>query len=364
MVTSRNSFLLNRMRANAAVALLLGLLSSSVADGQPSMSASERAFVVGSSLCPEPAAVAREAVHLTPEKQRSIYQSGVRVEVNDLGERYQVRIYAPDLLVSKAYVDPSRDCARRTTFAAVLVLMTLMPPQLAEDAESGAESGAPPAAGVDPNSGAASASASPDRTNTSRDSTDQRHPDPKSRQREFASGAHTEARRSWARVAFGGGATWAPALADSITTSSWQLSMQASFGPGSLRPMVAMAYAPRSSFELLGIAGTVRRWPAMIGVEWRFETLGLDSAVGVGAVAVLERVQARGLLVSRSQSAVELGARIAFTVASSDSAVTPFFGLAFDWFPEPRAISVAPRGELGTTPAVQIWSHLGMRIGL
>lgn len=230
MIASRKSVLVSRMRADAiAISLLLALFPTEV-KGQPRASAPEHTFVVGSSRCPEPAEVAREAVNLTPIAQRPIYQSGVRVQVDDFGERYRVRIFGPGLLVSKTYIDPAGDCARRTTFAAVLILMTLMPPQLADDAEA-------LAARTDQSRASKSESSNTDIATPTRPLSSAAPQSPPT-YRPLGNVAETPAiaRRSWARVAVGVGGTWVPAMASAMTTSSWGLFMLASFGPGRVSP--------------------------------------------------------------------------------------------------------------------------------
>ena len=65
----------------------------------------------------------------------------------DAGESYEIEINRGGETFRKTYADPARECSKRVRFAAVYVVMTLMPPELfeAEPSEPTPERAAPEA---------------------------------------------------------------------------------------------------------------------------------------------------------------------------------------------------------------------------
>lgn len=346
------------MRMIATRLLLPALISVVAVDahGQPQGAAPVPTFVLGPSACPEASAVAKEAIRLTPPGQRSIYESGVRVQLNDLGDRYAVRIFAPGLLAEKTYLDPARDCVRRTTFAAVMVLMTLMPPQLAQqtaESEDEGSLGEPSASGQ----------------------AQQKAANPTPNGRSISPGAlvlrrHSfttqtlPSRRSWLRLSLGPSATWAPPVFDALSATSLGMAFKGSVGRGSLSPFVAASFAMPSDFVLKGISGTIRRWPISVGLDWRPWVSAIDLRATLGIVTALERIRGEDLATVHEQTAVEFGARAGASVAYGRGLVAPFLAWYLDLYPQPKQIRALPRGDLGTTPALEIWVSAGAQLGL
>ncbi len=349
-----------RIHANACFVLaVLGACAARAAE-QPENSPALPEFVVGSSACPDLSSVARESMRLAPLQQRAVFGSGVRVQVDDFGERYRVSISGPGISASKTYVDPGRDCARRTTIAAVLVFMSLLPPQMAgtnsadsdDEASPGGESAGDFPAGTVASSTMATAPASPP------------HVQPPAVANGAREAPNNAQRPTRIRLALGLGFVAAPPLIHSLAASAFGVSLRSSVGQGPLSPYLGVAYAAPADFNLKSIGGTIQRWPVAAGLEYRSGLGELDVSTELGAVAVLERVRGRDLLLVKSQTIAEYGVRIGVSATLGAQAIAPFLAMSTDIFPSPLAIVAAPRGEVGTTPLVEIWTTLGVRLGL
>ena len=71
---------------------------------------------------------------LIPPEHHQVLQHGVRIELEDLGDSYQVTVSNSSTSVAKRYSDSARNCEARARFAAVFSVLTLMPPELSIDA--------------------------------------------------------------------------------------------------------------------------------------------------------------------------------------------------------------------------------------
>src|SRR5947207_1672920 len=80
--------------------------------------------------CPLPSAVASETWKLTPADRRDVFENLSDVLIEDLGASYRVVITTPEGTTTRTYPGPDRECARRARFAAVFIVLTLMPPEV------------------------------------------------------------------------------------------------------------------------------------------------------------------------------------------------------------------------------------------
>lgn len=329
------------MRSRAAV-VLSGLLIQGVvppAHAQPSEADGPRNFVLGGGSCPSDAEVTRETLRLTPPSKHDAYGSNVRVMLEDLGDSYHLQIFAPELRAEKTYVDPSRDCTRRARFAAVLVVLTLMPPQVAVDDETVPTSAsAPPAA--------------------SKPAGEAQRLIPKA---EPPQGAPL--RSDWFHFELGAAVRWSPPILDSPELLTPGAVLHGSFGPGRFRGFVAAGHFRNTAFELLGVAAQMRRTSFAVGLALS-SVLGALSLTGeLGVVAAFTRIQGSGLLSSQTHSALHWGSHFGGHVTLAESRLSPIWGASLDAMPSPSELVMAPRGRLGKTPSVELTTYLGGRIG-
>lgn len=336
--------------------LLLGTYGGWAA-AQATASIPDLTFVTGSSSCPDLDSVARESIRLTPVDQRDIFASGVRVQVDDLGERYRVSVFAPGLLASKTYFDPARACVRRTTVAAVLVFTTLMPPQFADAMPESDDEQQP----------SVPALAAPGQ--------ERRPPSPTARLERKETIAHSSPagasltgtisdRPSRVRLLLGIARVLAPAVGRSMSTAAWGVALRTSIGSGHLVPFLDATYASQSNFDLSGVSGAIRYSSVAAGLEWGHTVGVIDLAGSAGVVMAFQRIRGNDLVSVKSQSLTEFGARFGLTGAWHVNPAAPFFALALDTFPWPSDIVGAPRGRLGTTPMLHVWNILGLRLSL
>ena len=70
---------------------------------------------------------------LVPRGALGALPRSASVDVADLGETYRVRLTTGNNQRVRVYRDLARDCEQRARFAAVFVVLTLMPPELLID---------------------------------------------------------------------------------------------------------------------------------------------------------------------------------------------------------------------------------------
>ncbi|MGC4063303.1 MAG: hypothetical protein QM784_01345 [Polyangiaceae bacterium] len=329
------------MRSSGEIAGLLGLvvqLAASTGFGQSEEPKSPKGFVSGESACPSAAEVERETLRLTPPHRHQLYADAIRVELRDFGESYLLRIFDPNLRTEKTYVDPSRDCTRRARFAAVFVVLTLMPPEVAMEPDEATLTKVPEAAPKQP--------------------PEQLSPKPAPTSRSMAKVARRRASLEAAAVL-----GWAPPIFDGPSILAPGILLRGTAYLGALGTYVAATYHPTTPFELQGISLHTRRRTVALGVSLNREVSHFTITGDVGAVLRDQRLRATDLVARETHSATEFGLRIGGQLAFSLGHVGWVTGVFLDGFPSPAALAVAPRGHLGTTEALDLNGYIGGRIG-
>ncbi len=288
-------------------------------------------FTSGTSTCPEPSEVQREVLLLIPTERHELLQHGVSVELEDVGESYRVTVSKDGKTVQKSYADPARDCTGRAHFAAVLAVLTMMPPEL--DAE-------PPAL-VPP------------------------RPPPSPLPPARALPPPSPPRPALARVELGAFYVAAPAILKAPELHSLGAELRVALGRGALSGTLSVAYESRSRFELGGLRGDVQRLPASVGARLGAQVGPWLIATDLGALLVLQSVRATNLLLSREQRSLELGARMGVSVQRAlTPSFAPFIGVVAWVVPSPRDLSAAPQGVLGNLPYLWLGGSAGVSLGL
>ncbi len=292
-------------------------------------------LVSGTGGCPAPAAVEQGVLRLIPSEHRDLLaHHQVRVELEDLDERYRVRVFKDGRSVEKVYNDPARDCLGRANFAAVFAVLTVMPPELGLGAPPPPEPPAPPPA--------APVLEAPKPA---------RPPPPPS-----APLAHVELSALLA---------YAPAILDAPELASFGGELRVALGRGAWSGTLSVAYLSRAKFDLRGAQGDVTRLPASIGLRFRSLFDSWQLSADLGALAVSERVRAVNLYESRTHQTLELGVRAGLTVSPlTKGNFAPFLSAFAFVSPGPRTLEALPGGEIGNLPYVWLGGALGVSLGL
>jgi hypothetical protein len=85
--------------------------------------------------CPSPAAVQADVRELTTPEQRAAVPADAKVLVSDHDDRIAVAITRDGRTTVRVYQDGARDCTRRSHFVSVLVVVSLMPPDVSAPPE-------------------------------------------------------------------------------------------------------------------------------------------------------------------------------------------------------------------------------------
>lgn len=290
-------------------------------------------FTAGNGQCPEPAAVEREVLSLVPADKQELLERSVRIEIDDLGESYRVTVSKDGTSLRKSYSDPGRDCDGRARFAAVFVVLTVMPPELGPDALVPPKPPPPPP--------------------------------PPPPVHVVVAAPVAPALPPLAHIELGALFAYSPAIlrAPELTTLGGEL--RVALGRGALAGTLSIAYSSRSSFVLEDVHGDLSQLPASAGLRLRSDLGSWEISGDLGLLAVLQRVRATGLFATNAQTALELGARAGVSFERPIGAhFAPFVG-AFAWLvPGPRDISALPQGVLGNLPYLWVGGVAGVSLGL
>src|SRR5579871_6666226 len=121
------------VRLLAAAALLTvaraALAAPPAAPAPPSDRAEPPASLAVNGVCPNPEALWAAISSLVPGKELDRL-GAAKVEVSDLGDTYRVAVSAKGIDRLRVYRDLGHDCDHRARFAAVFIVLTLMPPDV------------------------------------------------------------------------------------------------------------------------------------------------------------------------------------------------------------------------------------------
>ena len=283
----------------------------------------------GTSTCPRPDAVWSELVTLVPPERLEARLRAVTrgktplVELIDLGVPY--RILAAGQV--REYRDESRDCAYRARIAAVFVALAIDPAQL--PAQSAMPTPAPPAAPP---------------------------PVPKEAPPPLEELSSPRARLDLGATIVGG-------LGPEDHVGQIGAELRWSAGRSRLGPEAGVT-------ALLPVDNTVggvrlRQWrlPIDAGVRARIAGSRFERYGELGVSAALLSERALDLATSKSQTAIEIGLRLAVGVHASHTRFAPFAALSGELVPAPPAIFALPAGTVGHTPIFWIGATAGASLG-
>lgn len=286
--------------------------------------------------CPGAEAVQAEVRELTTLEQRRVVPADANVIVSDRGDSVAIAITRDGKTTVRIYRDAARDCARRSHYVSVLVVVSLMPPELAP-AESAPEplpvpKPAPPP--LPPTPPPPVAPPSPRRV----------------------------------RIELGGRGEVSTAIADSTRIAVVGGALGVALGAGGLRFTLATGYAPRTELRFTGTTAgraELERLDIALGLRLGLGPAPLGTSIDASLLAM--RAAVTGLSAHRPQqdTAFSVGGRIGLHASwSEQSPVSPFVGAYASVFPFAPALSELPQGTVGHLPYLWVGLSAGLALAL
>jgi len=281
-----------------------------------------------SGSCPDAETIWAAMATLVPRGALGALPRAGTIDIADLGETYRVRLLTEGGVERvRVYRDRARDCEQRARFAAVFVVLTLMPPELLIDSpvarQPPPELIAPPAPPV----------------------IQVAEPPPRLLRLELAALGDT-----------------APAVMSAPGVSSPGVELRLAIGRGALAGVLGIGLEAPSEFTLGTLRAREQRVPVDAGVRLRRLGRWLEIGGELGLTAV--RFHAEGLspVIARQASGLDIGARAGVTVRLGARAarLAPIAGLHGAYFPRPYELAMQPAGVVGKTPSFRVGATLGI----
>lgn len=318
----------------------------------------EALLVQSDSDCPSAEVVQAEVRELTTLEQRRGVPPGSRAVISDRGESIAIAITRDGKTSVRVYRDAARDCERRSHFVSVLVVVSLMPPDLGEapDAATALPPGAPP--------GSEGAAATPERPSPEVSPTHEPVTTEPTRPEPHA----VDARRRHIRIEPYALAQASVPISDSARIAAWGGGLRAALGAGNLRFVLGGSYVPKTELRYTGRfpgRANLQRLDLAFGVRIALGHTPVDTSFDAGLL--LSRAALTGLDSRQParDSAVSLGANAGFQVCwSEQDRLTPFLGVYADMFPFAPELSQLPQGTVGHLPYVWVGVKGGLALAL
>ncbi len=284
--------------------------------------------------CPGPDMVQAEVRELTTPEQRRAVPTDANVMVSDRADSVAIAITRDGKTTVRIYRDAARDCARRSHFVSVLVVVSLMPPELA------------------------SPEPEPQPEPESRRVTPPPRPPPSPPP---ASPRHV-------RIELGGRAEVSTSISDSARIAMLGGALGVALGAGKLRLTLSTGYAPRTELRFTGTTAgraELERLDIALGLRLTLGHAPVDTSFD--ASLLLTRALVTGLSAHRPEqdTAFSAGGRIGFFANwSEQSLVSPFLGAYASVFPFAPPLSELPQGTVGHLPYLWVGLSAGLSLAL
>jgi hypothetical protein len=284
--------------------------------------------------CPNAEAISAAIASIVPAKDLDRFASSAKAEVADLGDTYRVSVSAkgqgPAISRLRVYRDLAHDCDHRARFAAVFIVLTLMPPDVLLDALPPPPPPPPP-------------SPAPPRLTVVLTAP----PVAKRRVRLELSFLADLAPRSGlpTAVALGGELRVAP-------------------GPKQLGPVGAVGIAA-GSIDFGSVSASEVRLPFDLGLRLPLVTrAALDLVADVGVAGAVFRDRAKNTPDPQAGTRLDLGARAGLVthMGRSNDRLLGIAGIHVEAFPRPYDVTLTPQGTVGHTPAFWVGGTLGLAV--
>jgi len=284
--------------------------------------------ITSTGACPSADAIWTAMSSLVPSGALESLPRAAAVDVADAGDTYRVRLTVSNTQRVRVYRDVARDCEQRARFAAVFVVLTLMPPELLiESPKLPAAEPAPELTALEP-------------------------PAPIV--------VEVPARRLRFELAALGDTAPAVASAPEMTGAGGEL--RAAIGAGRLAALFAIGLQPRTDFTIGALRAREQRIPIDAGIRWRQVQRWLEIDGEFSLVAAIFRTQGLSPVVAREATRVDLGMRggIVLRVGARDARLAPIIGVHATYFPRPYDLALLPAGIVGRTPSLRLGATAGI----
>lgn len=286
--------------------------------------------------CPNAEAIWAAVASIVPAKDLDRFAAAAKVDVSDLGDSYRVSVNAKGIDRQRVYRDLGHDCDHRARFAAVFVVLTLMPPDVLLDALPAQPAPPPPP---------------PPPVDTRVIRTNPVSvPPPAPRAHVEISALFDAAPPLFSApraLAFGGELR--------VAVRAKRLALTAAAGFETIAPPLDVGGLTVSEYRLPFDAGL--RLPIV-----RRPSGDLVADLGMGAALF----HARGSNSADPQAGtrLDLGARagVAVHLGGPRDRVQEIAGIHVDAFPKPYDVTLTPEGMVGRTPALWIGATLGLAV--
>jgi hypothetical protein len=285
-------------------------------------------FVVDG-VCPRLDTLSAAVTALIPHGDLGVLPRSTAVEVADLGERYRVQVEADGVSAVRIFRDVGHDCQQRARFAAVFIVLTLLPPELVIDVQS-----LPTAPTLPPPSPTLP-------------------PPPEAPPRRY-------------RLELGAVLDLAPPIFDAPRIIAWGGTLRVARRFGRLAGVAGVGVEPRASFAKDGLLGREARIPLDLGLRLSRALGGWELDGEAALAAAIFHVEGLNTLMPQAGTRLDLGARLGgiLRFGRPSARAVPFVGLAALVFPHRYEIATTPLGTLGDTPALWLGATLGLSASL
>ncbi|HVV16500.1 MAG TPA: hypothetical protein VHH90_04790 [Polyangia bacterium] len=323
----------------AALTLTAAFLAATPARAQPpgtgpnaAQSPAAVAAISVDGICPDERAVDRAITALIPRGVGALPESAM-ISIEDLGETYRVDVKADGVARARLFRDAIRDCEQRARFAAVFIVLTLLPPELAAAVQPPPLPPPPPVLPppvLPPPAPVA--------------------PPPPPRRLRLEVGVLAEA---------------APAVAASASMMALGGELRAAYRLGHVAAMLGVGFEPRISFSVGGLDGRELRVPVDAGLRIQRTARAVEVAGELSVVVAPFHAEGLDTAMPSSGTRLDVGARAGglLRFAGPRTRLAPFLGLHAVVFPWPYEIGATPAGGLGTTPVLWLGATAGLSAG-
>ncbi len=279
--------------------------------------------------CPSADAIWTAMSSLVPSGALEALPRAAAVDVADAGDTYRVRLTVGNTQRVRVYRDVARDCEQRARFAAVFVVLTLMPPELlietpklpeAEPVPEPLEPPEPPSPAV---------------------------PEPPPRRLRFELAALGDT---------------APAVLSAPEMTGAGGELRAAIGGGRLAGSFAIGLQPRTDFAVGAVRAREQRIPIDAGIRWRQVQRWVEIDGEASLVAAIFRAQGLSPVAPREATRIDIGMRggIVLRVGARDARIAPIAGVHATYFPRPYDLAIMPAGVVGRTPTLRLGATAGI----
>jgi hypothetical protein len=280
--------------------------------------------------------VQAEVRELTTLEQRRAVPDDAQVMVSDRGDSIAIAITRDGKTTVRIYHDAARDCARRSHFVSVLVVVSLMPPDVASPEPEPAPPEPEPAPRPAP-------------------------PPPPPPPPAPASPRHV-------RIELGARADVSTPISDSARIAMLGGALGVALGAGNVRFTLATGYGPSTELRFTGpVAGRadIERLDVALGLRVALGHVPFDTSFDASLLAM--RAEVTGLSAHRPEqdTAFSVGGRVGLHACwSEQSLASPFLGAYASVFPFAPALSQLPQGTVAHLPYLWVGLSAGLSLAL